>query len=156
MPPAALSIVVPTHDTRDLTGRCLASLVALGSLAEAEVLVVDDGSTDGTFEALAPRFPRATWIRHERPRGFAAAANAGLAAASGDLLLLLNSDTELLEADLGGLRERFARSPRLGAAGARLRNADGSPQWSGGREPGLAWLFAVASDLPARLGGWRL
>lgn len=153
MPPAALSIVVPTHDTRELTGRCLASLERLEGI---EVLVVDDGSSDGSFEALAPRFPRARWLRHERPRGFAPAANAGLGAASGELLWLLNSDTELLAADLGRLRERFARSPRLGAAGARLVNPDGSPQWSGGRAPGLAWLFAVSSDLPARLGRLRL
>ena len=155
MPAGALSIVVPTRDTRELLRRCLASLAPL---AGAEVLVVDDGSTDGTAAALAPHFPQVRWLRHERPQGFARAANAGLAAASGELLLLLNSDTELLAGDAAALAARFGREPRLGAVGARLRNPDGSPQWSGGREPTLAWFFALGSALPARLAAsplWR-
>jgi len=155
MPAGALSVVIPTRDTRELLQRCLASLAPLGA---AEILVVDDGSEDGTAEALAPRFPAVRWLRLEAPRGFAPAANAGLAAAGGDLLLLLNSDTEWLAGDAAGIASRFAREPRLGALGARLANPDGSPQWSGGPEPTLAWFAALASGLPARLarhGLWR-
>ncbi len=155
MPPGALSIVVPTRDTRELTRRCLASLAPLGA---AEILVVDDGSTDGTVAALASLHPEVRWLRNESPQGFGRSVNRGLAEASGDLLLLLNSDTERIEGDAARLAARFAREPRLGALGARLRNPDGSPQWSGGREPTLAWLFALASGLPTLFAGsaaWR-
>src|SRR6185369_3384658 len=81
--------------------------------------------------------------------GFTRAANLGLARASGEILLLLNSDTEVDASGLAALSAAFAAEPRLGAAGADLYYPDGSPQWSGGRAPTLAWLFALASGAPA-------
>lgn len=153
--PLRVSVVVPTHDTRALTARCLASLAGFGA---SEVVVVDDGSTDGTLAALSPLHPEAIWLRHERPAGFSGAANRGLREARGDLLLLLNSDTELRAGNAAALAAAFAGEPALGAAGARLFDPDGRPQWSGGPEPTLGWLFALASGLPAALGGsvlWR-
>lgn len=148
----ALSVVVPTHETRELTGRCLEALLAeLRRLPEpSQVILVDDGSRDGTTEEVARRFPEVLVIRHEAAQGFSRAANAGLARATGEILLLLNSDTEVT----GGLAEllaAFRGDPRLGLAGAALAYPDGRPQWSGGREPSLLWLFALASDLPAVL-----
>ena len=137
------------RDTRELTARCLASLARLG---DHELVVVDDGSTDGTTEELCPRHPEAIWLRSDRPGGFTRAANQGLASASGDLLLLLNSDTEIVEGSVAAIVERFGSEPRLGAAGARLRNFDGSDQWSGGREPTLSWLFLLASGIGQAAG----
>ncbi|HEX9942539.1 MAG TPA: glycosyltransferase, partial [Thermoanaerobaculia bacterium] len=82
---------------------------------------------------------------------FTGAANLGLARARGEVLLLLNSDTEVEPGGLARLVEAFAREPELGVAGALLHYPDGSPQWSGGREPSAAWFFALASGLPALL-----
>ncbi len=144
-----LSVVVPTRDTRELTARCLASLARLG---DHELVVVDDGSTDGTTEELCPRHPEAIWLRSERPGGFTRAANQGLASAGGELLLLLNSDTEIVDGTAAALAQRFDAEPRLGAAGARLRNFDGTDQWSGGRDPTLSWLFLLASGLGRSAG----
>jgi hypothetical protein len=145
-----LSIVIPTHDTRELTLRCLDSLHA-SPLAGMEVILVDDASRDGTAEAARERHPGVTVLRHEEPRRFTRSANAGLARARGGLLLLLNSDTEVLPGGLARLAGAFAEEPRLGIAGALLHYPDGSPQWSGGREPSLAWFFALSSGLPALL-----
>jgi GT2 family glycosyltransferase len=153
--PVALSIVVPTHGTRELTGRCLEALFReLGELRRlpeaSQVILVDDGSRDGTAEEVARRFPEVTVVRHETARGFSRAANAGLDQTRGELLLLLNSDTEVS----GGLAEllaAFRGDSSLGIAGAALAYPDGRPQWSGGREPSLLWLFALASNLPAVL-----
>jgi GT2 family glycosyltransferase len=155
--PGRLSVVVPTHDTRDLTLRCIETLEAEGT-ADLDIVVVDDGSSDGTAEALAARHPRVRVIRNVPAVGFSRAANRGLAAAQGDLLLLLNSDTEVAPGAFAPLFTAFARDPRLGAAGAALHYPDGSPQWSGGRAPSLLWLFGLASGLPpllARLSFWR-
>ncbi|HSS52692.1 MAG TPA: glycosyltransferase family 2 protein [Thermoanaerobaculia bacterium] len=148
--PLRLSIVVPTHDTRDLTLACLAS-VFRSPVPGMEVLVVDDASRDGTAEAVRQRFPTATVERHETAERFTRAANRGLTRAAGEILLLLNSDTEVEEKGLEGLLAVFAREPELGIAGALLHYPDGSPQWSGGREPTLAWFFALASGLPSLL-----
>ena len=144
-----LSVVIPTHDTRELTLRCLDSLRAAG--LEIEVLLVDDASRDGTAAAVAAAHPEVTLLRNNEPAGFTRAANRGLAAARGGLLLLLNSDTEVDHPGLEALLAAFDADPRLGAAGAALHYPDGSAQWSGGREPTLLWLFGLASGLPALL-----
>ena len=143
-----LSVVIPSHDTRELTLRCLESL-ARSTRSNTEVILVDDGSRDGTAEAVAARFPSVRVLRNESAAGFTRAANRGLQAAQGDVLLLLNSDTEVegLDALLG----RFATEPRLGVIGAALHYPDGTPQWSGGDEPSLLWLFGLASGIPPLL-----
>ena len=148
MAPPPLSIVIPTHDTRELTLRCLDSLQGSPGV---EVILVDDASRDGTAEAVAARHPEVAVLRNEEPARFTRSANRGLARASGEILLLLNSDTEVEPGGLARLVEIFAREPELGIAGALLHYPDGSPQWSGGREPSLAWFFALTSGLPRLL-----
>ena len=152
-----LAVVVPTHDTRDLTLRCVATLVPDEPDAPA-IVVVDDGSTDGTAEAVGARWPAVHVLRLAPARGFTAAANHGLATAEGDLLLLLNSDTEVAPGALARLVAAFETHARLGAAGAALVSADGRPQWSGGREPTPWWLLVLASGVApfaAWLPGYR-
>lgn len=146
----SLSVVIPTHDTADLTLRCVRALRLDGG-DEIEIVVVDDGGSDDIASALARCDPAARVLRHQTSRGFTAAANSGMAAAEGDLLFLLNSDTELLAGGIVALREAFAESPALGIAGAQLLYPDGRPQWSAGPTPGPLWLFAVASGLGGAL-----
>lgn len=154
-----LSVVVPTLDTRILTSECveavLASRVPAG--VDLEVIVVDDGSRDGTAEALAGR-SGVRVLRNEQPTGYSRAVNRGAAEATGDLLVFLNSDTKIEGSSLGSVLDAFEAEAALGIAGAALTYPDGTPQWSGGREPGLVWLLAQASGAPAALGRlplWR-
>ena len=146
-----LSVVVPTHDTRELTLACLAAL-ARQDLPGIEVILVDDASSDGTAEAVAAWHVSVRVIRNDRPAGFTRSANLGLRSAKGEVSLLLNSDTEVDPGGLAALLAAFAADPRLGAAGGALRYPDGRPQWSGGAAPSLLWLFGLASGLPALLG----
>jgi N-acetylglucosaminyl-diphospho-decaprenol L-rhamnosyltransferase len=153
-----LSLVIPTRDTRVVTLRCLEKLAPLAADG-AELVVVDDGSRDGTAEAVRERHPRAVVLVNAEGRGFGTAANRGLAEARGDILLLLNSDTEVDPATVPLVVEAFERDPRLGAAGAELRNADGTSQWSAGAAPTRPWLLGLTSGIPALLGaipGYRL
>ena len=145
-----ISVVVPTHDTRELTLRCLSS-IGKAIASGVEVVLVDDGSRDDTADAVRRRFPAVRVLRHEAAQGFTASANDGLRAAHGDVLLLLNSDTEVVDDALPRLVEAFASDSRLGVASPRLLNPDRSPQWSGGAAPTLLWLFLLASGLPAAL-----
>ncbi len=157
-PPPPLSVVVPSRNTRQLTLACLAALSAASrarpELAALELILVDDAGDDGTAEAVAASWPPVRILRLDRQHGFTRAANRGLAAAAGSVLLLLNSDAEVgADGDgLTALLARFAAEPRLGIAGAALRYPDGTPQWSGGAEPTAAWLFGLASGLPSLLG----
>ena len=159
--PVRLSVIVPTHETRELTLRCIETLKSEGTTG-LQIVVVDDGSSDGTAEALeaghsAPH-AEIEVLRLAQAVGFTRAANLGLERARGEILLLLNSDTEVEPGTFASLLAAFERDPRLGAAGATLHYPDGSPQWSGGSAPTLLWLFGLASGLPpllARLPGWR-
>jgi glycosyltransferase involved in cell wall biosynthesis len=87
-----VSVVIPTHNRRRLLGQAVRS--ALGQTAvEVEVVVVDDGSTDGTAEAVAAlRDDRIRLVRHRRPLGVALARNAGADAARGTWVALLDDD----------------------------------------------------------------
>lgn len=153
-----VSLVIPSHDTAELTLQCLASIRRGRGRLSLEVLVVDDASEDGTADAVAAQYPEARILRQHERSGFTVTVNRGLDVAEGELLIALNSDTEVLPGALEALVARFDRQARLGIAGSRLSYPDGSAQWSGGPDPNLLWLFGVASGLPAllaRLPVWR-
>ena len=152
-----LSVIIPTHDTRELTLRCLAALRSCNP-QPYEVIVVDDASTDDTANLTQRKYPMYTVARLPENVGFSAAINHGVARASGDLFLLLNSDTEVEVSALESISKAFTSNPNLGVAGAVLSHFDGAPQWSGGRKPNWLWFFAVASGIPSllgSLGAWR-
>ena len=159
MSDVALSIVLPTFNTAEMTlNSCRAALAA--APPSMELIVVDDASDDGTTELLRSELPDVRVLRLETNRRFAGAANAGIALARGSIVLLLNSDAVVERDALHALVAAFDAEPSLGVAGARLLNADGTQQWSGGPVPTLAWLTVLAggfaSLLPRRkraLGG---
>lgn len=153
--PPALSIIIPTHDTRELTSKCLESVARQGAL-DVELIVVDDGSRDDTDRAIAERHPEARVIRRPQASGFSAAANHGLREARGAVLWLLNSDTEVEPEAISRLLEWFRQAPRLGVAGASLICPDGRPQWSAGRAPTMLWLFLLASGGARALSRWPI
>ena len=109
----SLSIVIPTYNQRDLLDRCLASLIRFAP-ADAEILVVDDGSNDGTASHVEECWPSVRVIRLPRNSGFCTAANAGWRAAGGEIVELLNNDAEVTE---GWVEEplRCFRDPSVGA-----------------------------------------
>jgi GT2 family glycosyltransferase len=154
--PGRLSVVIPTHNTPELTLRCVETLEAEGT--PVQIVVVDDGGSEETAGILAAAHPAVEVLRLPKPSGFTRAANLGMARARGEILLLLNSDTEVVPGALSALLTAFDLDPKLGVAGAALHYPDGSPQWSGGRAPSLLWLFGLTSGLPrllARLPRYR-
>jgi GT2 family glycosyltransferase len=89
-----LSIVIPSHLRADLLRRCL-STVAAYRPPDSEVIVVDDASPDGSVSLAAAEFPFVRLIRLPKQSGFCVAANTGIRAATGDVIELLNDDTEV-------------------------------------------------------------
>jgi GT2 family glycosyltransferase len=86
-----LSVVVPTWNGRDELARCLAALEAQ-TLSDLEIVVVDNGSTDGTVDHVRRHHPRARVVALARNTGFTGAANAGIEASRGEFVALLNND----------------------------------------------------------------
>ena len=89
-----LSIVIPSHNRADLLRSCL-SAVTRHAPAETEVIVVDDASPGGQVGQVAAGFSCVRVMRLPRRRGFCVAANGGIQGSSGDIVELLNDDTEV-------------------------------------------------------------
>lgn len=89
-----VSVVIPTYNRADLVMDCLDSL-AWQTEQDLEIIVVDDASTDGTAKTIANRFPEVRVLRMPRNSGYASATNAGIRAATGDWILLLNNDVTM-------------------------------------------------------------
>jgi hypothetical protein len=151
--PIDVSIVLVSWNTRELLLGCLAALpAAVGGLC-ADVWVVDNGSTDGSVEAVRSGHPDAHIIQNERNVGFAAANNQAIVASAGRYVLLLNSDTIALPGSIERL-VRFADArPAMGVVGAMLLNPDGSFQASFADFPSLHSELLSATGLGARLFG---
>jgi GT2 family glycosyltransferase len=127
-----VTVVIPVHNHYPVTRRCLAALAYAPTRVPFEVVVVDDGSTDGTAEALALEAPGVRLVRHPFARGFNQACCSGVAEARGSLVVLLNNDTEPCAAWLEELLDPFERWPDTGLVGAQLIMADGTLQEAGG------------------------
>jgi glycosyltransferase involved in cell wall biosynthesis len=110
----SLSVIVPVYNERYLVteslNRVLAAAKDWEGISAVEVLVVEDGSKDGTRELLreyAAREPRVTLIEHERNQGKGAAVRTGIAAAQGDLIVFHDADLEYDPRDIGRLVKPF-------------------------------------------------
>jgi GT2 family glycosyltransferase len=117
------SIIIPAWNGRAYLDDCLTAV--LSQAGEGfEVIVVDNASTDGTADHVAAQYPAVRLIRHEQNRGFAGGCNAGLQAAQGRKLVLLNQDTQVAAGWLEALAQALDR-PEIGAVGCKIVHADG-------------------------------
>jgi hypothetical protein len=105
----AVSVIIPTYERREYVGRAVRSVLAQ-TFSDFEVIVVDDGSTDGTEEALAGVDPRIRY-RWQPNRGVAAARNAGIGLARGGIVAFLDSDNRWLPHHLALVTEALERNP---------------------------------------------
>jgi GT2 family glycosyltransferase/glycosyltransferase involved in cell wall biosynthesis len=174
------SIVIPVFDQLHHTRRCLQALAAQAHAASFEVIVVDDGSSDGT-DAYCAGIAGLRYHRRESNGGFIAACNDGAALAHGEFLVFLNNDTVPQPGWLDALLRTFDTVPDAGLVGAQLIFPNGRLQESGGvvfadgsgwnygrgespGDPRFAYLrdadyasgaaIAIPRELFARLGGF--
>lgn len=107
-----LSLVIPSWNGRELLARFLPSVVA--AAPGCEIIVCDDGSTDGTAAWLAAEYPQIRCLTSAVNRGFGPTANAGVAAAQAPIVVLLNNDLELTPASLRPVALWFANPGLFG------------------------------------------
>ena len=168
---ADVDVVVVGYHSRDLVLACLDSLADAGPGLRVTVTVADNGSADGTVEAVRARSDGARALDLGANLGFASANNAAMAVGDGRYVFVLNPDTVVTPGALATL-VRFADDhPDAGVIAPRLRNADGTPQLTarsfptpaaavfGRRSPLSRWFphnrwsraFLVEADRPGDL-----
>ena len=145
MPPI-LSIVIVSYNTRALTLRCLDCLyqeLSESGLAESsEILLVENGSRDGSADAVRAAFPAVEVIVNARNAGFGVGNNQGMERARGEWFVLLNTDAFPRRGALGALLRYGKAHPEAAVVGPRLLNRDGTLQVSCWKFPTplRAWL----------------
>jgi GT2 family glycosyltransferase len=102
-----LSVVIPSYSRADLLARCLRTVTAFAP-PHAEILVVDDGSDGAVVTETASRFPSVRALRLSSRSGFCTAANIGIQASTGDIVEMLNDDTEVTRGWAEAALARFA------------------------------------------------
>jgi N-acetylglucosaminyl-diphospho-decaprenol L-rhamnosyltransferase len=132
---ADVSVVVVTWNALPWLEQCLESV------RDREVVVVDNGSTDGTVDFVRERFPEVRVIEQEN-KGMGGGNNAGMRAADGRYFFLLNSDAWILDDGLDRLVEFADAHPEAAVVGPKLLNTDGTLQRSARGEPTL-WRLAT-------------
>lgn len=148
-PVSTLGVVIVNYRTHDLTLQCVESLLAHGIAAPDNIVVVDNHSPDDSGERLKAALPAlgVRVILSGRNGGFGAGVNLGVAASRTDLVLVLNPDTYFLSNTVDIIRRMFDQQPRLGVAGLKLINPDGSLQYSARRFYSLPDILARRTSL---------
>lgn len=115
------SVIIPSYNGSHLLLHCLESLTHMHAAAGMqEWIVVDNGSTDQTFEMLRRRFPRVKVLRLPYNKGFAGAVQAGVRASNGEYVVFLNNDMRVCADWLGALEEALDRTGAVCAVGKIL------------------------------------
>ena len=118
-----VSVIIVSYKVRYYIEQCLNSV--LRSVPDAQILVVDNKSDDGSVEYLRERFPGAEVIANDFNAGFGKANNMALAKATGKYVLFLNPDTVVAERTIPGCIEYMEAHPETGAVGVRMQYGDG-------------------------------
>src|SRR5690242_11977407 len=123
-----LVVVIVSYNTRDLLRKCLLSIPEAVRGLQAETIVVDNVSPDGSADMVAAEFPGVRLIRSETNQGFSRANNIAIAQSQSDYVVILNPDTEAFPGSLSTLVKFLKEHPDVGACGPKLLNSDGSLQ----------------------------
>ena len=146
-------IIICWNDLRCILD-CIESVCAETSAEDYEIIVADNGSSDGSATSIRARFPAVRIVENGENRGFGKGNNAGIRVAQGEYVLILNPDTIIRDRALERMIDYADRHPEAGAFGCRVLNLDGSLQNAAHPLPtignslvgalGLWWLFCWA------------
>jgi hypothetical protein len=151
-----LSIVILCWNDRKVIADCLRSIFATTHSTEFEVIVSDNGSTDGSIEFIRTNYPLVTVVENGRNLRFAKANNVGIRVSCGEYVLILNPDTIIHEGTLDRIVSLADQHPEAGAFGCRVLNPDGTYQPSAWPFTSLRgeWIAAFYSRRLAHVSKW--
>lgn len=142
-----VSIVFTHWNVRDLLRSCLLSVREKTVGLTYEIIIVDDGSTDGSVEMIRKEFPEVRLVENGTNIGVAKAYNRGAALVTGRYMQMLNTDMVLVNNAIKILMDFLETHPEAGACAGKLRNTDLTTQVSYGSFPGLLQAFSEAFGL---------
>ena len=142
-----VSIVIVGWNISDLLRSCLSSVFDQTKGIAFEVVYVDNASVDGSVDMVATTFPAVRIIRNGKNEGFIRASNQGIEASEGRYVLLLNSDTVILDNAIPKMVEFADAHPEAGAVGCKVFHPDGSLQRSCFMYPSILNMFLSTSYL---------
>lgn len=151
-----VSVIIVNWNTRDILRDCLDSVYAQTKGISFEVIVIDNASSDGSADLVKRSFPDVHLIENMENRGFAAANNQGMRLAAGRYVLLLNSDTVVLDNAIARMAAFAEGQSRAGVIGCRVLNADRTMQRTCFMYPSPLNMLLAASYLYKLLPGSRL
>lgn len=136
-----LTISVVSHNSRDLLKTCLRSIYQKAEGIRFEVVVVDNGSTDGSVEMVQKDFPQVKLIQNQENLGFARANNQAIKHSKGRYILLFNPDSIFKNGSLNETVKFMDSHPEVGILGSKILNSDGTIQESNASFPNLFTEF---------------
>jgi GT2 family glycosyltransferase len=147
-----LSVITVSNNTKKLMKDCLGSIYQKAGKAPFEVFVYDQRSIDGTPEMIERKFPQVHLLKNRKNIGFGPSNNVAMKKAKGRYMLLLNSDTIIIQKNIfDEMVNWMDKHSKVGISSCALINPDGSMQGSGGYFPSLfrvfAWMFFI-DDIP--------
>ena len=143
-----VSIIIPVYGQMPFVLGCLDALAAHRSRYSVEIMIVDDASPAAAHVEILAQIPWIRLERLERNSGFIDSCNVGAGRARGRTLVLLNSDTRVVDDWLDELIGSFSLFPKAGLVGSKLFNSDGTLQEAGGLfwRDGSAWNYGRGDD----------
>lgn len=142
------TVIIPNYNGKKFLINCLNS--ATKSTVSASILVVDNGSTDGSKEWLAEKYPQADVIAFDKNRGFCEAVNAGIEAAKTPYVFLLNNDTTIAPDCIEKLENAMEQDKRIFSVGAKMLSMQ-QPELvdsAGDLYSAFGWAYAIGKEKP--------
>jgi len=146
-PPVDMSIVLVGWNNKSYLEPCLKSIYDGNLKCTFDIVVVDNGSTDGSQEMLQNKYPEVMLIQNEKNEGLGKASNQGVEATNGRYVLLLNNDTIVNGPSFDLLVTYLNDHPTVGAVGGKLLNEDGTVQSCYNNFSTLAEEFLIATRI---------
>jgi GT2 family glycosyltransferase len=134
-----LGVCIVTRESKGEILACLTSLFEQAMGMDIQVVIVDNGSHDGTVEAISIQFPTTNLILNNENLGFSRAVNQGLKTMDAKYYLLLNPDTIILDDALNKLTQFMGENPKAGICIPKVLNRDGTLQYQCRRGEGRPW-----------------
>ena len=134
-----VSIIIINYNTFQLTSECIRSVIAYTKEISYEIILVDNASTECDADIFREKFPEIILVKSQKNGGFAYGNNLGIEKASGEFILLLNSDTILTEDSISKTVEYASQNPNAGVIGCRMIFPDGDIQYTARRFRSIQW-----------------
>jgi GT2 family glycosyltransferase len=151
-----ISLVIITFNGLEFVDDCLATTYTSLANVSSEVIIIDNGSDDGTPELIDSKYPEVILIRNENNMGFARAANQGFELARGQYIFLLNQDTRIRDGAIVQLADRMKGEDKIGTIGPRFIGFDGRLQKSCRAFPNYSNMFFAMTGLSRLFPGSRI